>query len=82
MAKRIYEETGRMLGEACAEMMVFSSPEAFIFFGGMAKAGELLFKHVRESFEENVMPCFKGKAKFLVSGLKDADAAILGAASL
>jgi len=48
----------------------------------MAKAGELLFKHVRESFEENVMPCFKGKAKFLVSGLKDADAAILGAASL
>lgn len=82
MARRIYEQTGRMLGEACAEMMVFSSPEAFIFFGGMAKAGELLFEHVRRAFDESVMPCFKGKARFLMSGLKDSDAAILGAASL
>ena len=82
MAQSIYEQTGTLLGEACAEMMIFSSPEAFIFFGGMAKAGELLLKHVRKAFEESVMPCFRGKAKFLMSGLKDSDAAILGAASL
>lgn len=82
LAREIYEETGRMLGEACAEMMLFSSPEAFIFFGGMAKAGELLFEHVRKAFDESVMPCFRGKAKFLMSGLKDSDAAILGAAGL
>ena len=82
IARSIYEQTGRMLGEACAEMMLFSSPEAFIFFGGMAKAGELLFEHVRKAFDDSVMPCFKGKVKFLMSGLKDSDAAILGAASL
>ncbi|MBQ2534228.1 MAG: ROK family protein, partial [Prevotella sp.] len=81
-AREIYEETGRMLGEACAEMMLFSSPEAFIFFGGLANAGELLFAPIREAFEENVMPCFKGKAKFLKSALQGGDAAILGAARL
>ena len=81
-AKEIFSEAGRMLGEACAEMMLFSSPEAFIFFGGLANAGELLFAPIRESFEENVMPCFKGKAKFLQSSLQGGDAAILGAARL
>ena len=82
IAREIYEETGRMLGEACAEMMLFSSPEAFIFFGGLANAGELLFAPIREAFEESVMPCFKGKAKFLKSALQGGDAAILGAARL
>lgn len=81
-AREIYEETGRMLGEACAEMMLFSSPEAFIFFGGLANAGELLFAPIREAFEESVMPCFKGNAKFLKSALQGGDAAILGAARL
>lgn len=81
-AKEIFEETGRMLGEACAEMMLFSSPEAFIFFGGLANAGELLFAPIREAYEENVMPCFRGKAKFLKSALQGGDAAILGAARL
>lgn len=82
IAKEIFDETGRMLGEACAEMMLFSSPEAFIFFGGLANAGELLFTPLRKSFEENVMPCFKGKAKFLQSKLQGSDSAILGAASI
>ncbi|MBR1839728.1 MAG: ROK family protein [Prevotella sp.] len=82
MARRIYDYTGTLLGEACADMMTFSSPEAFIFFGGMAKAGELLFEPMRKAFDDNVMPIFRNKAKFLMSGLKDADAAIIGAASL
>lgn len=82
LAKQIYQRTGDILGAACAEMTVFSSPEAFIFFGGMAKAGELLMAPLRESYEKNVMPIFKGKAKFLMSALDSSNAAVLGAASL
>jgi glucokinase len=56
--------------------------EAFIFFGGPVKAGEALMAPLREAFEESVLPIYKGKAKILVSQLKDSDAAILGAAAL
>lgn len=82
MALRIFEFTGNILGEACANMAAFLSPEAFIFFGGLAKAGDLLFNHVKRSYEENVMPIYKKKSKFLVSTLDGAGAAVLGAASL
>ena len=33
VAQEIFEFTGKMLGEACADFAAFSSPEAFIFFG-------------------------------------------------
>lgn len=82
LACHVFEYTGEIMGRACADMMVFSSPEAFIFFGGLTKAGELLFGPIRKAYEENVMPAFKGKAKFLVSTLEGAGAAVLGAASL
>jgi glucokinase len=82
LAKEIYEFTGHMLGEACADFAAFSSPEAFIFFGGMVKAGELIMKPIRESYEKHVMPIFRGKAQFLVSGLDGASAAVLGASAV
>ena len=65
-----------------ADMTVFSSPEAFIIFGGLAKSGELLLKPMREAMEKNMLPIFKGKAKVLLSELKEADAAVLGASAL
>ena len=82
LAKEIYEFTGKMLGEACADFAAFSSPEAFIFFGGMTKAGELIMKPIRESYNTNVLHAFRGKAKFLVSGLEGASAAVLGASAI
>ena len=82
LANEIYEFTGHMLGEACANFAAFSSPEAFIFFGGMTKAGELIMKPIRESYEENVLKIFKGKAKFLVSVLDGSSAAVLGASAV
>ena len=82
LSKEIYEFTGKMLGEACADFAAFSSPEAFIFFGGMVKAGELLMKPIREAYEKSVMNIFKGKAQFLVSGLDGASAAVLGASAI
>ena len=82
LANEIYQFTGKMLGEACADFTAFSSPEAFIFFGGMVKAGELIMKPIREAYDAHVMPIFRGKAQFLVSGLDGASAAVLGASAV
>lgn len=82
LAKDIFDYTGTILGEAFCDMMVFSSPAAFILFGGLAKSGDLLLKPLRAAMERNMMTCFKGKAKVLLSELKEADAAVLGASAL
>lgn len=82
LALKIYQFTGNMLGEACADFAAFSSPEAFIFFGGLTKAGDLIMKPIKESYEKHVMSTFKGKAQFLVSGLDGSSAAILGASAV
>ena len=82
MAKEIYDFTGHMLGEACADFAAFSSPEAFIFFGGMTKAGDLLMKPLKEAYDEHVLKIFKGKAKFLLSSLDGSSAAVLGASAV
>ena len=78
----IFKETGTRLGRAFADMVVFSSPEAFVLFGGLAKAGDFIVKYTKEAMEEAIMPIFKGKVKMLLSTMKDADAAVLGASAL
>lgn len=82
MAKRIYEFTGEMLGEACADFTTFLSPEAYVFFGGLTKAGELIMEPVRRSYDAHVMNIFQHKAKFLVSSLDGSSAAVLGASAI
>ncbi len=82
LAQDIFEFTGNLLGEAFADFVVFSAPEAIILFGGLAKSGELLMKPLRNSMEKNLMPLWKGKVKVLISELKEADAAVLGASAL
>lgn len=82
LAQEVYTFTGKMLGEACADFTAFSSPEAYIFFGGLTKAGELIMKPIKEGYDEHVMAIFKDKAKFLISGLDDASAAVLGASAI
>lgn len=82
IAQTIFEFTGRMLGEACANMACFNSPEAFIFFGGLTKSGEMLMKPIRDAYNENVLRNYRNKAKFLISALDDASAAVLGASAL
>ena len=82
LSKEIYEFTGNMLGEACANFAAFSSPEAFVFFGGLTKAGDLLLKPIRESYERHVLNLYKGKVNFLVSSLEGSSAAVLGASAV
>ena len=82
IAKDIFDYTGKILGEAFADMVAFSSPQAIILFGGLAKSGELLLKPLKESFDKSVMPIFRGKTEILISQLKESDAAVLGASAL
>lgn len=82
IAKDVYAFTGKILGEALANFVMFSSPEAIILFGGLTKAGDLIMKPTREHMEKNLLPIFQNKVKLIFSELREADAAILGASAL
>lgn len=82
LAQEIFEFTGTILGEALADFIAFSSPEAIVLFGGLAKSGDYIMNPIQRAMDETVMKIYKGKTKLLVSELKDADAAVLGASAL
>lgn len=82
LAKDIFEYTGTILGEALADFVTFSSPEAFVLFGGLTKSGDYIMKPIKEAFDKNILSIYKGKVKILLSELKESDAALLGASAL
>lgn len=82
LALEVMRRTGYMLGIAMANAVSFSSPEAVFLMGGPVKAGEVLLKPLRESFDEHLLFVFKGKVSLRFSELHDNDVAILGAAAL
>lgn len=82
LALEIFNITGYILGTACADFTTFNTPEAFIFFGGLTKAGEYLMAPLRKAYEENVLRNYKGNAKILISSLNGSEAAVLGASAL
>ena len=82
LAQDIFEYTGRILGEALADFIAFSSPEAIILFGGLAKSGDYIMKPIQKAIDDNILKIYAGKTKLLISELKDADAAVLGASAL
>lgn len=82
LAREIFEFTGNILGEALANFVAFSSPEAIILFGGLTKAGDLIIQPIHRSMEEHMLKVFQGKTRLLVSQLKESDAAVLGASAL
>ncbi|MEJ8819210.1 ROK family protein [Lacibacter sp. H407] len=82
IANQIFEFTGQILGEALANFVMFSSPQAIVLFGGLTKAGDLILNPTVQAMEMNLIQIFKNKVKILYSDLKEADAAILGASAL
>ncbi|GJM63700.1 ROK family protein [Persicobacter diffluens] len=82
LAIECFRFTAEMLGKALADFATFSSPEAFILFGGLANAGDLLLKPTKEYMEANMLEIFKNKIRVMPSELPGADAAVLGASSL
>ena len=82
IALDIFNFTGEVLGRACADFACFNSPEAFVFFGGLTKAGHYIMDPIKKAYDENVLYNYKGKAQIVVSALKGSEAAVLGASAL
>ena len=82
LALKIFDYTGTILGESFADFIAFSSPEAIVLFGGLARAKEFLREPIEKSMNANVLPLWKDKVKIVFSQLKESDAAILGASAL
>lgn len=81
-AIEVFRYTGQKLGEALANFVMFSSPEAILLFGGVIKAGDFILKPTKLHMERNLLAIFRNKVKLVFSELDEADAAILGASAL
>lgn len=81
IAINTFKYTAKMLGEALANMVAITSPEAIFLMGGLAKAGDILFGPTKDHMEINLLKIFSNKVKLLPSQL-DKNAAIYGAAAL
>lgn len=82
LAKEAFDYTGKMLGILLADLVAYTSPEAVFLFGGLASAGSLIFEPAVRSMEENLLHIYRGKVKILPSGIREQNAAVLGASSL
>jgi len=82
VALEAFEQTGKTLGKKLADTVALLSPEAIFFFGGLAKAGDFIFKPTKKWMEHYVMGIFKNKVKLIPSQLMDKNVAVLGASAL
>lgn len=81
-ANEIIDYTATVLGEALADFACFSSPKAYILFGGIAQSGKAFATKVKNAMEEVLLNIYKDKIEIRISSLHDKNAAVLGAASL
>lgn len=82
IAIEAFRFTGEMLGRALADVATVTSPKAIFLFGGLSKAGKLLFEPTKWYMEENMLFVYKNKVKLCESGVRGTNAAILGASAL
>lgn len=82
LALEMIDYTAEKLGFALANIVLITSPEAIVFFGGVAKAGDLLLKPTKKHMEQNLLNIFKNKVKLWQSQVPENHAALLGAAAL
>ena len=80
IAQEIWTDVGRYLGTGIANVCVSVGPERVVLAGGVAEAGELLLKPIRETLQERVFVMPIEKVEVVLSSL-GSDAGILGMAS-
>ena len=69
LCKRIVEETGEYLGIGITNIVNTINPEMVILGGGMAKAGDLLFKPVRKYVKEHAFTAAMKGVKIVPAAL-------------
>jgi uncharacterized membrane protein YeiH len=82
IARKVFDITGEILGEALANLVTVSAPQAIFLCGGVANAKNLILTPVKRAMEKNILPLWKGKVKLELSSLEYENAPILGAAAL
>lgn len=82
IALEVFEQTGKVLAMEMSNAVGYLSPAAFFLFGGITKAGELLFEPIRRYFDSYLLNIYQNKIKIYPSALDGSDAAILGASAL
>jgi glucokinase len=82
LANEAFKRTGTVLGVSMANAVAAFSPEAIIFFGGLANAGDLILRPTQAAFDAHVLTIFKGTTKLMFSALMSSNAAVLGASAL
>jgi len=81
LAIMAYEEVGKLLGLACANIMFVVDPEAIIFGGGVMESSELFLPTLKKTLEERMPNASLKKIKLLKTKLGN-DAGAIGAALL
>lgn len=81
-ASEILDYTANILGNALADFMCFSNPQAYVLFGGLSKMGTSFSEKVEKYMNEAALNIYQNKTKVILSELQDKNAAVLGAAAL
>ncbi len=82
LALLAFDYTAKVLGLKLADAVAHLSPEAIVLFGGLALAGDLIFKPTKQYMENYMLNIFKNKVELIPSAISGSNAAVLGAAAL
>jgi len=81
-ASEIIQFTVQILGDALADFLCFSNPQAYILFGGYARASLPWATWVKEQMEKSALKIYENQTEIRISTLHDKNAAVLGASTL
>jgi len=81
-ALAIFDFTAKKLALGLANGVAITSPNLIVLFGGLARAGDLIFEPTRRYLDSYLLETYAGNVALAPSGMMDSNAAILGAAAL
>ena len=82
LALDCFDYTAKQLALGIANASEITSPEKVYLFGGLAKSGDFLLIPLKKYLNEFLFNVFQNTIDVELSGLKEEDAAVLGAAAL
>ena len=82
IAQKAFGITGEYLGKALANIVAITSPKTIVLFGGLAQAGDLIFKPTEYFMNKNMLKIYENKVQLIPSALSSNEVALLGAAAL
>ena len=81
LAKRITEETAKMLAVLCVNVLQYTEPARIVFAGGMIAAGDILLDRIKYYFDRQIWKMQKETVEICFATVGE-DAGIIGAAAL